>query len=175
LLGVLLFFALAAALAAQDKPLEEFPGYRDRAVVIKIVSQIVEQDKQIVWNSENSKLTIPGRPVGIRLVGTDIVVSAQFTPFLRPNGRHILVIQGQIWINVPNEGISYRTTMQTIPLGFREQVYFFPLGSTGEEDGPQIEIQLTLEPYSLEAEENQSQPQPGTTPQNRNRSRVNSP
>ena len=42
---------------------------------------------------------------------------------------------------------SYHTTMQTIPLEFREQVYFFPLGSIKGENTPIIEIQLILEPY----------------------------
>jgi hypothetical protein len=112
-----------------------------------MVSRIVEENQQVVWDSENSKVTIPGRPVGIKLVGANLVVAVQFTPFLRPNGRHILVAQGQIWINLPNEGVSYHTTMQTIPLEWREQVYFFPLGSMKTENEAHIEIQLTLEPY----------------------------
>jgi hypothetical protein len=57
------------------------------------------------------------------------------------------VTLGQIWINVPNEGISFHTTMQTIPLEFSEQVYFFPLGSMKDNDAPIREIQLVLEPY----------------------------
>jgi hypothetical protein len=85
--------------------------------------------------------------VRLKLVGSNLVAAVQFTPFLRPNGRHILVTLGQIWINVPNEGISFHTTMQTIPIEFSEQVYFFPLGSMRDHDAPSIEIQLVLEPY----------------------------
>jgi hypothetical protein len=40
--------------------------------------------------------------------------------------------------------------MQTIPLEFREQVYFFPLGSMQNKDEAYIEIQLVLEPYMEE-------------------------
>ena len=136
---------------AQETSLEELPGLRERAVVMHIVSRIVEQDQEVVWDSENTRITIPGRPVGLRLVGSDLVVAVQFTPFLRDSGRHILVAQGQIWLNVPNEGISYHTTVQTIPLEFREQVYFFPLGSVRSEDEAHIEIQLVLEPFSEDA------------------------
>jgi hypothetical protein len=148
-LGVFLFFAGRTALASQETSLEELPGLRERAVVMHLVSRIVEQDQQ-VWNSENAKLTLPGRPVGLKLVGSNIVVAVQFTPFLRPDGRHILVAQGQIWVNIPNEGMSYYTTMQTIPLALGEQVYFFPLGSIRSENEARIEIQVMLEPYARE-------------------------
>lgn len=149
-LGGILFFAFQFALAAQEPSLEELPGLKERAVVVRIVSRIVEQNQDVVWNAENAKVTIPGRPVGLKLVGTNVVVAVQFTPFLQANGQNILVALGQIWINVPNEGIRYQTTMQTIPLNFGEQVYFFPLGSIEAKDEARIEIQLVLEPYSDE-------------------------
>ena len=136
---------------AQETSLEELPGLRERAVIMHIISRIVEQNQEVVWDSENTRITIPGRPVGLKLLGSDLVVAVQFTPFLRESGRHILVAQGQIWINIPNEGISYHTTMQTIPLEFSEQVYFFPLGSVKAEDEARIEIQLVLEPFSEDA------------------------
>ena len=148
LLGAILILAAASDLTAQS--LEELPGFREGAVVMRIVSRIVEEDQQVVWDSENIKLTISGRPVGLRLVGTNIVVAVQFTPFFRREGRHTLVAQGQIWINIPNEGISYHTTIQTIPLEFEEQIFFFPLGSNRDNDEPRIEIQLVMEPYSEE-------------------------
>jgi hypothetical protein len=142
-----LVFSLASIIYAQESPFFELLGIRERALVMRIVSRIVEENQNVVWNSENMKITFPGRPVGLKLLGEDLVVAVQFTPFLRSNGRLTLVAQGQIWKNVPNEGISYHTTMQTIPMEFREQVYFFPLGSIKNENEAHIEIQLVLEPY----------------------------
>jgi hypothetical protein len=147
------FFAVSAGLGAQETFLQDLPGLRERAVVVTMISRIVEQNEEVAWNSEISSVTIPGRPVGLKLVGSNLVAAVQFTPFLRPNGRHILVTLGQIWINIPNEGISFHTTMQTIPLEFSEQVYFFPLGSIKDNDAPIIEIQLVLEPYFYDEEE----------------------
>ena len=149
LLTGVIFAAISTVANAQETTaLEELPGLRERAVVMHIVSRIVEQDQQVVWNSENTRVVLPGRPVGLKLVGTNVVVAVQFTPFLRPRGQHILIAQGQIWINIPGEGIRYHTTIQTIPLEWREQIYFFPLGSMEVKDEAQIEIQLVLEPYS---------------------------
>ena len=158
-LGGILFLLIQVVINAQETALEELPGLRERAVVMKIVSRIIEQNQQVVWNSENTKVTIPGRPVGIKLVGENLVVAVQFTPFLRPNGQNILVAQGQIWIKVPNEGISYNTIMQTIPLAFNEQVYFFPLGSmdTNKDGGSSIEMQVILQPYSGRDADNDSE------------------
>jgi len=147
LLSCLLLLITVLA-TAQETSLERFPGLRDRAVVMQIVSRIVEQDGQMIWEEDNTRVTIGGRPVGLRLVGAELLVAVQFTPFLRPSGKHTLVAQGQIWINIPEEGISYHTTMQTISLGFGEEVYFFPLGSMQSKTGSHIEIQLMLEPYT---------------------------
>ena len=148
LLGGILFFAFSTTLSAQETSLEQVPGLRERAVIMRVVSRIVEQNQEVVWNTENTSITMPGRPVGLKLVGSDLVVAVQFTPFINPNGQHTLVAQGQIWINVPGEGMSFQATMQTIPLEFGELVYFFPLGSTRSQGEAHIEIQLVLEPYA---------------------------
>lgn len=144
-LGGILFFAVYSTVFSQS--LEEVPGLRERAVIMHIASRIVENNEE-VWNSENSQITIPGRPVGVKLLGNDLVVAVQFTPYIRRNGRHTLVAQGQIWMNIPNEGISYRTSIQTIPLQFHEEIFFFPLGSGRVPNEARIEIRIVLEPYA---------------------------
>ncbi|GHT69454.1 hypothetical protein FACS1894110_18940 [Spirochaetia bacterium] len=150
LFGIILFAAGAAAIA-QEPALEELlPGLKDRAVVLDIVSRVVEQNQEEVWKENNSKVTIPGRPVGLKLVGSNVVVLVQFTPY--PNfgaeGNAVLVAQVQIWINIPGEGIRYQTTIQTIPLKYGEQIYFFPLGSMNSPEDARIEILLELRPYA---------------------------
>jgi hypothetical protein len=153
--GGLLFFAANAAVLAQEPSLEELlPGFKDRAVVLHIIARVVEKDQHEIWNSSNSKVTIPGRPVGLKLVGANIVVAVQFTPYLREDGNNVLVAQGQIWMDIPDQGIRYQTTLQTISLAFGEQIYFFPLGSVNSDDEAYIEIQLALSPYSEYAPEN---------------------
>jgi hypothetical protein len=71
----------------------------------------------------------------------------QFTPFFRPRGNNYLVAQGQIWIHIPDEGISFFTCMETIPMDFEELIYFFPLGQDNSEEDSLIEIQIVLYPY----------------------------
>jgi len=148
LIGVL-FFGINTALITQETSAEPLPGgLRERAMIMHVTSRILEQNQQVVWDSEASNVTIPGRPVGLKLVGSDLVVAVQFTPFLRPAGQLTLVAQSQIWVNIPGEGMSFQTAMQTIPLEFGQLVYFFPLGPIGSQDAAHIEIQLVLEPYA---------------------------
>ena len=155
LLGYIFLLFTRTAVFGQEFSLENLlPGLRDRAIIMDIVARIVESDQIVVWYSENKKVTIPGRPVGIKLVGDNIVVAVQFTPYFRRRGNNFLVAQGQIWIDVPNKGVSYSTSMQTIPMEFGELIYFFPLGSTSTQQAePRIEIELTLHPYAEETPE----------------------
>jgi hypothetical protein len=128
------------------------PGLRRRALVLNIDARVLDtsisnEEQNIVWNETHRREAIPGSPVGIQLVGSNVVVSVQFTPFVRRRGPSVLVAQGQIWIDDPDRGICYYTSIQTIPMEFGEPIYFFPLGSAQELDSS-IEIILTVNPYS---------------------------
>jgi hypothetical protein len=133
---------------SRDSPQQGFfPRFRGRALVMEINARVVEQNETVIWNESHKKTTLPGHPVGIKLVGSNLVVVAQFTPYVRRGVQKFLVAQGQIWMEVPGQGIRYHTSMQTIPLEFGEPIYFFPLGPQGSEDTARIEVMLTLYPY----------------------------
>ena len=136
------------AVSVDDSVIQNMPPrFRGRAVILEINARIVEQNQVVVWDESHRKATFPGRPVGIRLVGANIVVVAQFTPYIRHRAQKVLVAQGQIWMEAPNHGIRYQTSMQTIPLEFGEPVYFFPLGPARENDEASIEVMLVMHPY----------------------------
>lgn len=159
--GVLLFIVLhtlpaqemepSAAAGTQNAggfPLRELiPRFKERAVVLEINARVIEQNQTVIWNEAHQKVTIPGSPVGLKLVGANVVVAVQFTPYFRRHGEKLLVAQGQIWMDVPNQGIRYHTSMQAIPLEFHEPIYFFPLGSSSPQDQACIEVMLTMKPY----------------------------
>jgi len=117
---------------------------RRRALVIDIDARVLTDDLDVIWNEIQRKIAIPGSTVGIRLVGSNVIVGVQFTPFIRNQGN-ILIAHVQIWIDNPGSGVSYHTSLQTIPIDFNEQIYFFPLGTSNSS----IEILLTVNPYSV--------------------------
>jgi hypothetical protein len=123
---------------------EMTPGLRRQALILSIESRVLGAEKTVIWSESNSKVTLPGSSVGVQMVGSNIVVVAQFTPFIRRDGN-VLVAQGQIWIADTNETVTYYTSIQTIPMEFGEKIYFFPLGSS-ENLNPSIEIIITVTP-----------------------------
>jgi hypothetical protein len=157
--GIIFITALGAGFSQEFPSLEELlPGLRERALVLEIVSRVVDRNQQIVWNSVNSKVTIPGRPIRINMVGTNVVMALQFTLFFKPGAHSILVAQGQIWVDLPEEGIRYQTTLQTIPIDIGEPIVFFPLGSPNSPEETRIELQLEIRPYEDHEEEEPDPP-----------------
>jgi hypothetical protein len=156
LFSAFFFLSVGLFLYADDSEQPEFfRDLRGRTLIIDIDARVLEENHEVVWNEVHSRMTLPGNPVGIKLVGANVVVAVQFTPFIRRRGGNVLVAQGQIWTEIPNEGIRYHTSIQTIPLVFDEPIYFFPLGQNRQMDGSTIEIMLTMKPYR------ETEPQPG--------------
>lgn len=157
LLSIFGLFLAAVPLSAQNHPVggrhgqEGMPERRRSALVVNIDARVLEEENTVVWNEIQSQNTIPGRPVGIKLVGSNVVVAVQFTPFIRRSGN-VLVAQGQIWIGDEEKGLSYFTYIQTIPMEFDEPLYFFPLGTNQPLDSS-IELIITVNPLNLENNE----------------------
>ena len=137
--------------AARNQPRDSIqdllPRFRGRAVVLEINTSVVEQNQTVIWNESQRKATISGRPVGIKLVGANVVVDVQFTPYLRHGAQTLLVVQSQIWMEIPDLGIRYLTSMETIPMEYSEPIYFLPLGPVKEDDSASIEVMLIMHPY----------------------------
>ncbi|MDR1231267.1 MAG: hypothetical protein LBK61_07685 [Spirochaetaceae bacterium] len=131
---------------------EIFPDLRDRALVCTIEARVVEDGNEVAWQSVDSKVTISGRPVSLKLAGDNVVLAIQFTPYIRFQNQSspvgYLVVQGQIWVNKSDGGMHYQGVMQTIPVSMGEKIYFFPLGPRKNRNESSIEILFEVQPYS---------------------------
>jgi hypothetical protein len=136
---------------------EIFPGLRERALVCTIEARVVEAEDEVAWQAADSKITISGRPVFLKLAGDNIVLVFQFTPYIRfSNGGALpvgyLVVQGQIWVNKNDGGMHYQGVMQSVPVSMGEKISFLPLGPKKSHNESSIEILFELRPYSEIAE-----------------------
>jgi hypothetical protein len=173
---VLLFFGAKIPLNAQEgfHPEPPHPGnsvnvpMRDRAIVLRMVTRVLEKGGVEAWNSDTYKVTIPGRPVGLKIVGENVAVFVHFTPYPRPNGRGVLVAQGQIFTEMPEGKIQCRTMMQTVPLEYDEQLFFFPLGPGKSDDEAHIEIQIEMNRYNS-TQVSEIPPEKGSPPEHLDR------
>ncbi|MDR0527627.1 MAG: hypothetical protein LBG79_07435 [Spirochaetaceae bacterium] len=121
-------------------------GLQKSAVSMRLLARILSNDNTELWTNGYDKITIPGRPVSIKLLGNNVIVLVQFTPYLRGESW-VLVAQGQVWLQNESQGLRYETTLQTIPVKFGESVYYFPLGAKDSNGGDYIEIKIELQPY----------------------------
>ncbi len=138
-----------AALRPQDAPAPAPSGAKTLAVRVNALVPGGGADRAAPpgWHEESVKYTLPGVPVGVRLVGTNIVIVTQVTPFAHDDGTVTLVAQGQVWLKVASGGISYRTTIETVTLELGGTVLFFPLGVDASGRAPlRVEISVSQRP-----------------------------
>jgi hypothetical protein len=151
------FAALPLALAAQGIP----DALKDKALIVRVVTVVPAAaaesgpsapsslgsngDRGQVWRSESSKYTVPGTPVPFKLVGSNVAIIVQITPFEEGDGKGVtLIAQGQVWVRPQEGGLSYHTTVDTLSVDFGETVLFFPLGlGPAGKDSMRLEISVT--------------------------------
>jgi len=145
------FIFASGILSAQEHRVSHdrvIPELRRRSLVIDIEARVLEgsanETTNVIWEETYQKTTIPGTPVSIRIEGSNLIVVLQFTPFIR-RGNNVLVAQAQLGINDPQRGFSYHTSIQSIPFGYDEPIYYFPLGQSNELST--IEIILIVNPF----------------------------
>ncbi len=168
LLGICCFGLLSGGgLAAQTKTSEtggriddSFYKVLEQVLDVNIAARVSEIGEEAVWKVESSELTVPGKSVSVKLVGKNIVVNAQFTPYVTENKGVILVAQGQVWISSPvDDQIKYLTTLKNIPVQLGEKVLFFPLGykdvKEKEKNVYSIELEIKIMPYNRQSESSQ--------------------
>ena len=147
LFNILCFFTAGISLNAQDhRPatVDGMPELRRIALDITIESRVL-QNGVVVWSEINQKVTMQGSPVGVQLVGSNIIVVVQFTPYIRSNGS-VLATQGQIWIAEKENELTYYTSIETIPFELDEPIHYLPLGP--EHLNPSIEIIVSINSYN---------------------------
>ena len=138
------FAALPLVLWAQGIP----DSLKDKALVVRVTVIVPEAsaegdgangggpsslgsngDKSQTWRAESVKYTVPGTPVPFKLVGSNVAIIVQITPFEQDDGKGVtLIAQGQVWVRPPEGGLSYHTAVDTLSVEYGETVLFFPLG-----------------------------------------------
>jgi hypothetical protein len=158
-----LLFALAVSSApAQEKPLdvkEALHALLSNALEVHVSARVLPADEKPIWNAESTRLTLPGRPIKVRLDGDNIRIYLICTPYVNDSGEVLLLAQGQVWLSQPPEKeVKYFNTFSSIPISFGEKVLFFPLGLATASVDPEsdffnIEVEIKVVPYQpMEAE-----------------------
>ncbi|MDR2588207.1 MAG: hypothetical protein LBC67_02160 [Spirochaetales bacterium] len=132
---------------------ESFFSALENALNMNIAARISEAGESAVWNVESNECTVSGRSVSVKLVGKNIVIIAEFTPYVGADNSIVLVAQGQVWIASPEEPLKYLSALTSIPVNLGERVLFFPLGvkslEASADNTYDIELEIKILPRLL--------------------------
>ena len=148
----LLLLSLLRITGQEGDSQETLKALMDEALRINIVARILPSDERLDFNVEKSKLTIPGRPVIVQLMGNNISINAILTPYLKKDGKIILVAQGQVWSPEPQaeKPVRYLSSLKSLPISLGEKIIFFPLGiprDATQSDVFNIALEIEVVPF----------------------------
>ncbi|TFG83640.1 MAG: hypothetical protein E4H20_05035 [Spirochaetales bacterium] len=116
------------------------------ALELSIVATVDRSDNENAWRAVDVKYTLQGTPVTVKMIGSDVIVLVTVTPHLAQGGGLLLIAQGQVWFKESDGVLRYRTTVDTLKVGFGERVFFYPLGVGQGSDAP-LRIEIVLNRY----------------------------
>ena len=105
-----------------------------------------------LWSSHVEKITIPGRAVSVSIEGQDSRLDVSLTPYPNDSTGLLLVARNEIWV-----AGEYSSGLTTLPIAYRDKVYYYPLGRVGEgSDGNPVEVRMEINiiPYLDTLDEN---------------------
>lgn len=128
----------------------------DTAVQLNITARVLPPNETPVWNVRDTKLTVPGRSVAVKMTGNNIRVDVVLTPYVEADGKLLLLAQGQVWLSEASEKqVRYHSTLKSIPLAWGEKVLFYPLGLADTVSDHQVfnlQLEIQVLPYRSKAE-----------------------
>ena len=106
-----------------------------------------EGAKDIVWGEALERVVPFAAPLDVRLVGKNVVVLFQILPIALRATIVDLIVQGQVWVKMPDDSVSFKTTVQSLSLPLGSRLYFYPLGVDAKTGAPiAVEIRVDRQP-----------------------------
>ena len=115
-------------------------------LTVAIKATVGKRDGPPTWESKDTKYTIPGSSVSVKMIGTDVAILITVTPYKTKDGRLLLLAQGQVWYKEGESGLLYRTTVDTLSVQFGERVLFYPFGIQPDGESP-LRVELVMDKY----------------------------
>ena len=118
---------------------------RDSLLFQAEITVFATEDKNILWESQVNKITVPGREVDVSLEGKEGQLKTVFTIYPEEGNHIMLLAKNETWY-----ADHYHIAMTTFSMNYRDEVFYFPLGQTGDEQIIQpvdIRMKISIVPY----------------------------
>lgn len=146
---LVLFCTPLGVMAQENEPQTE--SLLDQAIVIRINTKLISANGKAGWNFSVARITIPGRPVVLKLQGGNLQIKLGLTPYTDDTTENglILVTQGEVWITEkPGKQAKYMASLKSTKLVMGEKIHLYPLGvSTKAPEKYNIEVEIQIVPY----------------------------
>lgn len=106
-----------------------------------------EASPGISW-SETLARSLPfSAPLDVRLVGKNVVALVQIVPIALRAAIIDLMVQGMVWVKMPDDSLSFKTTVQSLSLPLGARLFYYPLG-LDTRDGAPIVVEIRVDKRS---------------------------
>ncbi|HWR10416.1 MAG TPA: hypothetical protein VN445_01205 [Rectinemataceae bacterium] len=106
-----------------------------------------DASKNIAWGETLARSLPFAAPLDLRLVGKNVVVLIQIVPVALRAAIIDLIVQGLVWVKMPDDSLSFKTTVQSLSLSLGSRLYFYPLGFDAK-DGAPIAVEIRVDKLS---------------------------
>ncbi len=119
----------------------------DGAAGARAAASAREGSPGISW-SETLARSLPfSAPLDVRLVGKNVVALVQIVPIALRAAIIDLMVQGMVWVKMPDDSLSFKTTVQSLSLPLGARLFYYPLG-LDTRDGAPIVVEIRVDKRS---------------------------
>ncbi len=148
--------------AAQDQ--QDVSNPAEQAYMISIVLKVLDRDAAVTSTRQANMVTLPGKPMGIKLDGRTIQGVVAFTIYAEKGKPAVCLAQAQLLVKEEqSKDGQWVTILKSIPFVPGEKIEFYPLGKDSF-SGNNLLFELKIDRYEGQPQSEPPAPSPVPTP-----------
>lgn len=101
----------------------------------------------ISWGEPLSRTLPFSAPLDVSLAGKNVLALIRIVPVELHAAMLDLILQGQVWVKMPDSSLSFKTMVQTLSVALGSRLYFYPLGVDAKTGAP-IAVEIRVDRQS---------------------------
>lgn len=102
---------------------------------------------EISWGEPLSRTLPFSAPLDVSLAGKNVLALIRIVPVELHAAILDLIVQGQVWVKMPDNSLSFKTMVQSLSVALGSRLYFYPLGVDAKTGAPiAVEIRVDRQP-----------------------------
>ena len=102
---------------------------------------------EVSWGEPLTRTLPFSAPLDVSLAGKNVLALIRIVPVELHAAILDLILQGQVWVKMPDNSLSFKTMVQTLSVALGSRLYFYPLGVDAKTGAPiAVEIRVDRQP-----------------------------